>query len=86
MASGSRLDMTILAAPYSPEKQELIDVLNPTATTAELADAANRVNLVDKFPGRMVFDTTLGQPVWADGGGATDTWSLSTGIVSTTPS
>lgn len=75
-----------LAQPYVGPASELQDALFPARTTAQLADAADPINTVDKAPGRMVFNTTLGQPVWADGAGATDTWSLSTGVVSTTPS
>jgi hypothetical protein len=75
-----------LSQPYSGPVSEFQDALFPARTTAQLADAADDINVQDKFPGRMVFDTTLGQPVWADGAGATATWSLSTGVVSTTPS
>ncbi len=55
------------------------------ATTAELVDEADPVNTVDKFIGKMVWDSTKGQPVWADGAGVNATWSLSTGVVATTP-
>ena len=56
-----------------------------TATTAELAAAGNAINTTNKVVGKMVWDTTLGQPVWADGAAAGDTWSLSTGVVAHNP-
>jgi len=62
------------------------DFLNPVRTTAQLADEDDLINIKDKFAGRLVWDSTLGQPVWADGTGVNDTWSLATGVVSTTPS
>lgn len=56
-----------------------------TATTAELAAIGDAINTTDKVVGKMVWNTTLGQPVWADGATAGDTWSLSTGVVAHTP-
>ena len=85
MVDGTRLDYTIVSQPYTSDKDELIAVLHPVWTTAQLADIAHRVNIKDKFAGRCVWDSTKGQPVWADGGAAGDTWSLSTGVVASTP-
>lgn len=140
MATGSRLDFRLIAQHLTPEPDEYIDVLFPTATTVQLADADDRINTKDKFigrlawdltlgepvfatgaaaadswlpvsvltvpiasttaelvdeadaintaykyPGKMVWDATKGQPVWADGPGVNDTWSLATGVVATTP-
>lgn len=85
MVDGSRLDYKLLAQPYTPDKDEMIAVLHPVWPTADLADIAHRVNIKDKFAGRCVWDSTKGQPVWADGPLASDTWSLSTGVVASTP-
>ncbi len=148
MVEGTRLDYSIIAQPYSPDKDEYIAVLHPawttanfadedhrvntqdkflgriawdttldeprfasgpaaadawelmaqmlarvtsaaflfpTATTAELVDEADAINTTNKRAGKVVWDSTLGQPVWADGAGVNDTWSLATGVVSTTP-
>lgn len=56
-----------------------------SATTAELADVGDAINTANKFAGKMVWDTDKGQPVWADGAAAADTWSLSTGVVASSP-
>ena len=64
----------------------MADFLNPVRTTAQLAAVADPINTVDKRAGKMVWDSTLGQPVWADDAAAGDTWSLSTGVVAHTPS
>jgi len=74
MADGTPLDYTRLAAPYSPEKEELIAVLHPVWTTANLADASHRVNTKDKFAGKPVWDSTLGEMVFASGAAAADAW------------
>ena len=63
-----------------------MDALFPVRTTAQLADATDEINTLDKRIGKMVWDSTLGQPVWADAATDIGTWSLSTGVVSTTPS
>lgn len=75
MADGSRLDFKIIAQPYSSEQDEFVAVLFPTATTAELASATSRQNTVDKFEGRMCWDSTLGEPVYATGAAAADPWA-----------
>lgn len=62
------------------------DFLNPVRTTAQLAAQADEINVKDKFAGRMVWDSTLGQPVWADGPDDDDTWSLATGVIAHAPS
>ena len=84
--SESRFDFERLAQPYFGSAAELADFLFPVRTTAELANAADAINTQNKKIGRMVFNSTLGQPVWADGVLATSTWSLSTGVVAHTPS
>lgn len=80
------IDLTQFAQPYSGSNADMQDFLHPTRTTVQLADIADLINTEDKFAGKPVFDTTLGQPVWADGAAVGDTWSLSTGIVAHTPS
>lgn len=81
-----RVTLTQFAQPYVGTDAEVQDFLSPVRTTAELADAADEVNTLDKYAGKSVWDSTLGLPVWADGPDPTDTWSLATGVVSTTPS
>lgn len=82
----AKLDAKKLGQPYTSDPAEYMDAMFPVRTTAQLADAADSINVDDKRVGKMVFDSTLGQPVWADTAAATGTWSLSTGVVSTTPS
>lgn len=60
-----KLDLDKLAQPYVGRTDDYIQAIFPRATTAELADPTALVNLVGKYAGRMVYDTTLGQPVWA---------------------
>ena len=48
--------------------------LNPTATTAELADVTSDINTRDKFTGKPAYDSTLGSPVWASGASPSDSW------------
>jgi hypothetical protein len=81
----SALNYNVVAGPYSVDPADLQDVLNPVRTTAQLAALVDPINTTDKFAGRCVFDSTKGQPVWADGPLVGDTWSLSTGIVASTP-
>lgn len=80
------IDLKQVAQPYVGSKDEMQDFLRPVRTTAQLADIADLINTKDKYPGQPVWDSTLGQPVWADGAAAGDTWSLATGVVAHTPS
>jgi len=84
MVVGTRLNYKVIAAPYSGEASELISVLSPVWTSADLADAAHRVNVLDKFVGKCVFDSTLGEPVWASGADASDAWVRAGGDVAAT--
>jgi len=84
MATGTRLDFTLLAQPYTPDKDEFISVLYPVWTSAELASATHRVNVKDKFLGRPVWDSTLGEPVFASGPDAADPWIRAGGDVAAT--
>lgn len=57
-----------------------------TATTTQLADITAEINTSDnKVAGYMVWNSTTGIPVWADGSGAGDTWSGADGLVDHTP-
>ena len=60
-------------------EEELNAFLNPTATSAELADPTSDINTVDKYAGKPAYDTTLGEPVWADGPLPSDGWSQASG-------
>ena len=57
-----------------------------TVTSAELADASNRVNTLGKWEGRERFDATLNRPVYATGTSATSPWNFSDGTPAVTPS
>ena len=85
MAELSGLDFQTLSQPYLSGEAEIRDLLFPARTTAQLVDEADSINTRNKYPGRRVWDITLGRPVYADAAGVNDTWSLSTGVVSTTP-
>lgn len=76
MVDGTRLNYQILAAPYTVDKDDFIEVLLPVYTTAQLADVAHRVNTVDKFVGKRVFNSTLGQPVYASAATPAAAWSV----------
>jgi len=57
------------------------------ATTAQLTDAADPVNVDGrKVAGYPVYNTTTSKPVWADGAGATDVWVEADGTTEHTPS
>jgi len=88
MVSGSRLDLKTIAAYVTVNKEEFEEVMFPTATTAELADATARINTLDKFLGRRVYESTLKLMYVADGPDATDDWTLIDGLGATqvTPS
>jgi len=71
----SALTYAKLQQPYSSgPTTEFVDVMWPARTTAQLADAADDINLVDKFQGKCVYDTTQGEPVFAFGAAASDPW------------
>lgn len=74
MADGTRLSGQVIAAPYTVDKQDFWDVLFPVVTSAQLADAAHRINTEDKFVGRRAFDSTLGQHVYASAASASASW------------
>jgi hypothetical protein len=74
-----------IAQPYTGTTADVMDALFPVRTTAQLAAIGDEINTLDKRVGKMVFDSTKGQPVWADAATAGGTWSLSTGVVASTP-
>lgn len=82
---GNRVDLKQVAQPYVGSVDDFYSALFPARTTAQLAALTDPINTTEKYIGRMVFDTTLGQPVWADGPLVGDTWSDATGTVSSTP-
>ena len=88
MSTGTRLNFSLVAAPYTVNKEDLMDVLFPSVSTADLADATHRINTEDKFIGRQVFESTLGFGYFATGTAATDDWTLNDGLGATqvTPS
>ncbi len=82
----AEMDYKQLSQPYTGTVADLQNLLSPVRTTAQLAAIGNSINTKDKFVGKRVFDTTLGRPVYADAATAAGTWSLSTGVVSSSPS
>lgn len=70
-----KLDLDKLAQPYVGRTDDYIQAIFPRATTAELADPTALVNRVGKHEGRMVYDTTLGQPVWAVDNDPASAWT-----------
>lgn len=80
MSVGTRLNFSLVAAPYTVNKEDLMDVLFPSVTTAQLADATHRINTEDKFIGRSVYESTLKLTYTADGTAATDDWTLGDGL------
>jgi hypothetical protein len=57
-----------------------------SATTAELSDAADAINVTNKYAGRLVLDSTTNILQVATGPLATDTWQPVTGATAVTPS
>ncbi len=72
----AQMNYRVLSQPYIGNEADMQDVLFPSRTTAQLASASNRINTEDKYVGKMVFDSTLGQPVYASGAGASAGWSV----------
>lgn len=55
-------------------------------TAADLADVGNVINTMDKYLGKMVWDSTNNKPVWAKGIAAADVWIDGTGSTVYSPS
>lgn len=57
-----------------------------TETTTNLEDVTHAINTGDnKVAGYMVWNSTTGLPLWADGPAAADTWSAATGTATHSP-
>jgi hypothetical protein len=58
---------------------------NASSTTTNLADVTHQINTVDKFAGKMVYNTTTGLPVFAAGSAAADLWKTAAGETAHSP-
>lgn len=68
------------------KKDALMAALTTTSTTAALAAVGNAINTSGKYAGKLVFNTTTGILVVANGALAADTWkNAGTGVVAHTP-
>ena len=56
-----------------------------SASSTNFEDKTSAVNTVGKYLGWMVWDTTSGKPVYANGALATSTWVFSDGTLAYTP-
>ncbi len=72
----AQMNWRIISQPYIGAEVDMQDTVFPARTTTELANVADRINTEDKYLGKMVFDSTLGQPVFASGAAAAATWSV----------
>lgn len=79
----ARLDNKKFAQPYTADPAELLDVLFPARTTAQLADIADSVNTDNKFLGKRCYESTLQLDYIADGPLPADTWTLNNGLGAT---
>ena len=85
VAFNSDLGKPVFAVSGVASSAWLVAEATPAVATTVLADETETINTIGKYAGKMAWDVTKGQPVWADGAGVNDTWSLSTGIVASTP-
>ncbi len=72
----AQMNWRIISQPYIGSEADMQDTVFPARTTTELANSTDRINTEDKYLGKMVFDSTLGQPVFASGAAAAATWSV----------
>jgi len=56
-----------------------------TATTTELEDKGAEINTTDKYVGKMIYNTTTGIVVFADGATPTSKWAEADGTDEHTP-
>jgi len=56
-----------------------------TATTTELAAIGNAINILGKYTGKQVFNTTTGVTVFASGSGSSSVWNNADGTTAHTP-
>lgn len=69
-----------------PSHNELVNALFPvTSTTTALEDVDAAVNTAGKYAGKVLFNTTTGVLLVADGPDADDTWSTAAGVATHTP-
>lgn len=54
-------------------------------TTAQFENAEDPINTIDKYTGKLAWNSTVGKPVFATGGAATDTWVEAAGVVVSVP-
>lgn len=81
----AKLDFQTFSHPYTVNQSEVTDLLFPARTTAQLADADDAINVrPDKFAGKAVWDTTLGEMVYASGAAPADGWVRAGGDVAAT--
>ena len=76
----SVLDNKKFAQPYSANPDELMGLLFPSRTTAQLADIADTINTENKFLGKRCYESTLQLDYIADGPLPADTWTLNNGL------
>lgn len=81
----NRINWKQFAQPFAGPTSEVIDTGFPRRGSVELQDETSPINTRDKFPGKMVLNTTLGQPVWAVGSSAAAAWVDGTGANVHTP-
>jgi hypothetical protein len=78
---------TVLAPTPAISVGRWLKVPNPpVATTTELEDVTDVINTSAlKHAGFMVWNSTTGKPVFADGSNDADTWADATGATAHTP-
>ena len=71
----AEMDYKQVAQPYVGSETDLQDVLFPSRTTAQLASLTDRINTVDKFAGKVVWNSTASILVVAVGAAANSVWN-----------
>lgn len=64
---------------------ELIGEQTSVDTTANFASVSASINTLDKYQGKMAFNSTTSKPVWAAGANANSIWVDATGATAHTP-
>lgn len=87
--AGVSVEVTGLSAESLPldlsTSSTVKELLQLTATTAELEDETHSINTSEKWIGKQVFNTTTGKPVYAVGTLAVDAWNDAVGALAHTP-
>ena len=73
------------ATRYSLTSTDAYNEDDNAFTTTTLTDIASRLNIQDKYEGKMVFNKTSNKPVYAAGAAAGDVWVNATGATENTP-